>query len=129
MRRNCFDHEHGGNMILLDHGDDMIRRVSRQMLQGSGLLASVNVAGSGQCASQDGRGDHASFTVLKHIAVDLDGNYIVSDYCCIRRVTPDGDVTTIAGEGTEATFCDPTGLAIDGDNNIIVADMGIHGHT
>ena len=53
----------------------------------------------------------------------------------IRKITPNGDVTTIAGSGSEgnadgngtnAEFVHPSDLVVDGSGNIYVADMGSH---
>jgi DNA-binding beta-propeller fold protein YncE len=52
----------------------------------------------------------------------------------IRKVTPDGDVTTIAGQfgvfgdtdgpGNTATFYYPWGIAVDSNGILYVADYG-----
>jgi sugar lactone lactonase YvrE len=53
----------------------------------------------------------------------------------IRKVTPEGIVTTLAGSGEpgdgdgpagEAQFRVPEGVAVDADGNLIVADTGNH---
>jgi DNA-binding beta-propeller fold protein YncE len=65
--------------------------------------------------------------------MDSDGNVIVADKNnhCIRLITPQGQVSTMAGtgengyrdrEGTVAQFYSPNGVAVDGDGNVIVAD-------
>jgi len=67
------------------------------------------------------------------LAADPDGNVIVADRDnhLIRRVAPDGTVTTIAGReisghvdgpGARAQFNNPTGVAVDAEGNIYVAD-------
>jgi hypothetical protein len=65
--------------------------------------------------------------------VDGDNSVIVADWLNhrIRKITPQGQVCTLAGtseeghqdgEGTDALFSYPCGLAVDGDDNIMVAD-------
>mmetsp|Transcript_5975 Transcript_5975/g.9285 ORF Transcript_5975/g.9285 Transcript_5975/m.9285 type:complete len:904 (+) Transcript_5975:141-2852(+) len=84
---------------------------------------------------QDGRGTNAIFGEYFCITADLwDGSAIVSDTHNqrIRRVQPDGEVTTIAGRGavgkrdgtpTRATFNHPAGVGWDPTTgNIFVAD-------
>jgi hypothetical protein len=67
------------------------------------------------------------------VAVDGDGNAIVADSINhrIRKITPQGQVSTLAGtgekghrdgEGFDAQFNSLCGLAVDGDDNVIVAD-------
>ncbi|MBT5582053.1 MAG: hypothetical protein HOJ56_17230, partial [Acidimicrobiaceae bacterium] len=54
----------------------------------------------------------------------------------MRKVTPAGEVTTLAGSagssgsddgtGTEARFYNPTGVAVDGDGNLYVTERYSH---
>ena len=85
----------------------------------------------------DGEGGAARFCSPTGVAVDGDGNIIVADMGnnCIRKISPDGNVSTLAGsgtadwgdgQGTQAHFDHPNGVAVDGDGNIIVADTGNH---
>ncbi len=96
-------------------------------------LVVSTVAGSGVMGSVDGTGANASFSNLMGLAVDAAGNIIVADShnSMIRKVTPDGVVTTIAGNGTTgtadgkgaaATFFYPTAVTTDKNGNIYVAD-------
>ncbi|MFD2144896.1 hypothetical protein [Mucilaginibacter antarcticus] len=78
----------------------------------------TTIAGSDNEGSVDGKGAAAQFGALDGIAVDTAGNIYVSDrrYYNIRKIRPDGTVTTLAGsgtagmtdgQGTQATFNDP----------------------
>ena len=73
------------------------------------------------------------------VAIDHDGNILIADalYHRIRRVTPDGTITTIAGNGipsfwgdggpaTAANLQYPTGVALDHDGNVFIADAANH---
>lgn len=94
----------------------------------------------------DGRADQARFWNPAGIAVDASGVVYVADTGnhCLRRITPDGRVTTLAGKpgppdrlgfpsggyadgpGPRARFRFPTGLALDLAGHLIVADTGNH---
>lgn len=88
--------------------------------------------------SEDGVGSAARFGIPYGIAVDSKGNVFVADLSglTIRRIAPDGTVTTIAGvagsrgsvdgPGQDARFDDPLGIAVDRDDNLYVADRGSH---
>ena len=92
------------------------------------------VAGSG-LGSTDGVGAAASFNYVGGLTHDAAGNVFVADSgnSTVRRIAPDGTVTTIAGlangipdkvdgTGSAARFHFPTGLAIGPDGDLYVAD-------
>jgi len=80
----------------------------------------------------DGDTSVAEFLNPNALLFDMQGNMFVADNgnYCIRKVTPSGEVSTIAGstagymdgEGADAKFNYPVGLAIDGQGNVYVAD-------
>lgn len=81
--------------------------------------------------SADGQGAAARFVSIDSIATDRAGTVYVADATRLRKVTPDGYVTTLAGsdEGgfadgaaTQARFGSPMGLTIDADGSVLVAD-------
>lgn len=55
------------------------------------------VAGSAITRGYDGKGDNASFAPVYGLAFERSGNLLVADRGALRRVTPDGDVTTLVG--------------------------------
>jgi streptogramin lyase len=82
------------------------------------------IAGSSSTiGSANGIGNAASFFQPLGIAVDASGNLYIADTNnnLIRKITPDGTVTTFAG-GSSAGFNEPGGIAVDASGNIYVAD-------
>lgn len=99
----------------------------------------TTIAGlAGAHGTADGQGEAARFRKPADVAVDAGGNVFVADDLnhAIRRIAPDGTVTTLAGNpgvaghadgpGNVATFNRPTGLALDAAGNLIVADHDNH---
>jgi sugar lactone lactonase YvrE len=95
----------------------------------------TNFAGAtGQFGSVDGVGTTARFGYPSSVATDAKGNVYVSDgdNFNIRKITPDGIVSTLAGAtrlpglkdgtGSEAQFSNPGGLAVDAAGNVYVAE-------
>ena len=88
--------------------------------------------------SDDGIGTAARFADPLGIGVDSGGNLYVadSDNETIRKITPEGDVTTFAGSpglegsdegnGTAARFHEPFGVVVDSGGNVYVADSLNH---
>jgi sugar lactone lactonase YvrE len=114
-----------GSMYIADANNHRIRRYHPD-----GRVSTV--AGSDK-GFADGTGEAAKFNNPTGLALDADGTLVVADNGNnrLRRVSPSGDVTTLAGTGTagrkdgllaEAQFNGPIGLAIDGKRNIYVVD-------
>jgi hypothetical protein len=89
---------------------------------------------TGLCGNKDGQGSAARFQNPAGIAVDASGNVYVADTTnsTIRKITPQGLVTTLAGTagllgsadgtGPAAKFRKPTGVAVDISGDVYVAD-------
>lgn len=102
-------------------------------LTGDGSV--VTIAGAAAAGSADGKGGSARFNLPLGIAYDVvDGALYICDAnnFQIRRMTPDGTVTTIAGSavegrqdgtGPDARFSHPEGIAYDShDGALYVTD-------
>lgn len=121
--------DHDGNIIIAD-GIKTIKKISP-----AGV---VTILAGGTEGRADGLGAAAQFTEPSRIIIDpITNNIYVSDAhnFQIRKITPEGQVTTLAGSGTwgfadgtgtAASFATTAGLAIDGLGNIIAADPANH---
>lgn len=122
-----------GVLWIADTGNHRVRRVGTDAIirtiagqQESGF------AGDGRPATQ------ARLNGPTDVAVDSAGNVFIADRANhrIRRVAPDGIITTVAGTGSAGFNGDgiggltqlssPTGLGVDLSDRLIVADTGNH---
>lgn len=94
-------------------------------------------AGGASAGSADGPGSKATFHALVHMAWDLQGNLLVADEAghSIRKITPDGVVSTVLGGNgaggkdgpvNVAQLNGPTGVAVDPAGAIYVSEGGSH---
>ena len=119
-----------GNLYVADTGNDTIRKVTP-----SGVVTTF-AGTAGNIGSADGVGSAAQFNSPGGVAIDSSGNIFVADSGSqtIRKITPDGTVSTFAGtpgvvgsadgSGSAAQFNGPVSLAFDSSGNIFVADAG-----
>lgn len=117
-----------GNLYVSDAGSNVIVKVKPDG-------TSAIFAGSGANSSVDGQGTSATFSDPIDMAIDGSGNLFVVDLKSnkIRKVTPSGNVTTIAGNGNrgaangsalQASFYSPDGIAVDNTGNLFIGDFG-----
>jgi len=119
-----------GSIYVADTFNHAIRKVTP-----NGMVTTL--AGlPGTFGSADGTRSDARFYYPAKVAVDSAGNVYVTDdgNSTIRKVTPDGVVTTLAGlaghsgsangANSAARFDTPDGVAVDGAGNVYVADAG-----
>jgi len=117
-----------GNVYVADADNAAIRKITP-----AGVVTTL--AGAlGQVGSEDGLGSVARFNKPFGVALDAGGNVYVVDTgnSTIRKVTPAGEVTTLAGTpgqtgsadglGSSAQFFAPYGIAADAAGNVYVAD-------
>lgn len=121
-----------GNVYVADTQNGTVRKIAPDGFAGS------FAGGAGIFGSTNGSGADARFHGPQGIAVDSAGNVFVSDTgnATVRKITPDGTVSTLAGlatnlnsldgAGAAARFYQPQGLAVDAAGNVYVADSWNH---
>jgi sugar lactone lactonase YvrE len=120
-----------GNLYVAE-GSHTIRKVTP-------TGAVTTLAGlAGSSGSADGTGSAARFFEPHSLAVDTTGDVFVADYfnSTVRKITPEGVVTTIAGRagsngsadglGSAARFYFPQGIAVDGGGNLFVSNSEVN---
>ena len=131
-----------GNLIVADRNNHRIRKISPDgavsTLAGNigkdGVWYGKNSQGE-EYGSRNGAREVAQLFFPNRVATDAAGNVFVSESTKhrIRKIAPDGMVSTLAGTGVkgssdgaanEATFNKPNGLAVDNSGNVYVADTG-----
>jgi|DewCreStandDraft_4_1066084.scaffolds.fasta_scaffold06561_5 sugar lactone lactonase YvrE len=123
-----------GNVYIADTYNNRIRKVTPD-----GVI--VTVAGTGRFgyAGDGGPATAARLALPMGVVVDQEGNLYIADYLNrrVRRLSPDGTITTVAGDGragysgddgpaTAARLDYPHGVAADASGRLYVSDVGSH---
>ncbi|WP_157716605.1 NHL domain-containing protein, partial [Roseivirga ehrenbergii] len=123
--------DESGNLYVTEQNSHLVRKITP-----AGVVTTI--AGTGSTGSADGTGTSASFNTPYDVLVDGSNNLLIADAFnhTIRKITPAGEVTTIAGlalntgsengAGTDARFNSPIGLAMNSDGEVFVAELGNH---
>ena len=119
-----------GNLYIADTLNHRIRKMAKD-----GTITTVAGNGVAGYSGDGGRATFASFNEPEAIAVDASGNLYITDTLNqrVRRMLPDGTVTTIAGNGVAgfsgdggaalaAQFKFPRGIAVDPLGKVYVSD-------
>ncbi len=123
-----------GNLYISDNFNSVgrIRRIATD-----GIITTVAGGGAGGL----GDGGPATSAKLTHptgLTIDATDNLFIADMYAsrVRRVAPDGTITTVAGDGsygytgdgglaTDASLASPTGVAVDPAGNLYVIDVAV----
>lgn len=123
-----------GNLYVAEAGTNSIRKITPDAV----VTTFAGPTGSYIFGHADGAAADARFSYPEGIAVDAAGTVYVadSDNSIIRKITPDGTVSTLAGTakvegsadgtGAAAQFKGPIALAVDGSGTVFVADTENH---
>ena len=110
-RQARFNYPHGiavdlnGVIYVADQGNATVRKITPD-----GVVSTL--AGlAGSHGAIDGQGSAARFQATSAITTDALGNIYVTDCACIRKITPDGYVTTLAGVSCAWGYVDGTGAS------------------
>ncbi|HWI93641.1 MAG TPA: hypothetical protein VNT20_20310 [Flavisolibacter sp.] len=109
-----FDHPHNiavdgqGNIYVSDLSKYAIRKITKDGV--------VSTFAGGTRGTADGNGSSAQFIFPGALAVDAQDNIYVADSVRIRKITPAGNVTTVAGANAQFNYL--TDIAVDKQGNI-----------
>ena len=134
-----------GNIYILDALNNRVRKVDA-----NGIITTFAGNGISGLSGDGGPAVNASLALGGNpflnpggLAVDAKGNVFISDFYNhrVRKVTPNGIITTVAGSGPvgypgsysgdggaaiNATLDEPEGIAFDAAGNLFISDWGNH---
>jgi len=122
--------DRSGNFYFSDDANARVRKVTS-----SGTISLFAGTGSPGYGGDGGLAIHARIGFISGIATDTGGNVYLADgsNSCVRRISPDGIITTIAGTGTAgyngdgilataAQLNSPQSVAVDDTGNVYICD-------
>lgn len=123
-----------GRLLVADKGNQLLRAIDGgQVSKYGGVYVDSDASGLPLGAYRDDALGKAAFNEPSGLAAGADGTVYVADSGnnAVRRIAPDGTVTTLAGngligdddgKGQAARFDDPSDVAVDAQGNVYVAD-------
>lgn len=120
-----------GNLYFCDAGNRRIRKITP-----AGVISTVAGNSSSGFSGNGGPALSASLSFPVGLAVDRTGNLYIADQTGqrVRKVAPDGIITTAAGNGIQgfsgdggpaasASLAFPVGVAVDASGNLFIAEQ------
>jgi sugar lactone lactonase YvrE len=123
------------NGLAADHSGNIYATVGNALDTITNGVVTLVAGSLGTSGFADGMGPAAQFNAPSGIATDSAGNVYIADTGnnAIRKVTPQGTVSTLAGgpvagdadgTGKAAQFNAPTAVAVDGSGTVYIVDSG-----
>ena len=122
-----------GDLYIADHRNSRIRKVDSV----TGTITTVAGTGDQDFSGDGGPANRAAIALPRDVALDTNGSLYIADGANnrIRKVNPDGTITTVAGTGRaefsgdgghahQANLSMPYSIALDRDGNLYVVDTG-----
>ncbi|MCK4945722.1 MAG: hypothetical protein KAS59_05625, partial [Alphaproteobacteria bacterium] len=119
-----------GSLYINTHYGDLIQRVDP-----NGIITTVAGTGNYGYSGDGGQATNAQIFHSQDIAVAPDGSFYIADSqnYRVRKVDPDGIITTVAGTGVSgyngdggpaigAQLSNPSGVAVGSDGSLYIAD-------
>jgi serine/threonine-protein kinase len=113
-----------GSLYVADAGAHRVRRVDP-----AGIITTVAGVGERGCTGDGGPATAAALAAPSGLAVGPEGSLYIADASNnrIRRVTPDGRITTYAGNGRIGhDISEPQALVLAPDATLLIANAGSH---
>ncbi|MDE2716129.1 MAG: hypothetical protein OXI33_03805 [Chloroflexota bacterium] len=123
-----------GDLYIADHRNSRIRKVDAS----TGIITTVAGTGEQGFHGDGGPATHAAIALPRDVALDADGSLYIADGANnrIRKVDPDGTISTVAGMGRAdysgdggpahtANLSMPYSIALDREGTLYVVDTGI----
>jgi sugar lactone lactonase YvrE len=119
-----------GNLLVTEQGSHRVRRIAP-----NGAISTVAGTGAPGFSGDGGRATAAQLSQPNATAVDAAGSIYIADMGNhrVRRVAPDGTISTIAGNGqigrgtegipaTQSPLNFPSSVAVDNNGDVLIAD-------
>src|ERR1700674_2234196 len=124
-----------GELVLADHANNRIRRIGRDVVIRTSVGSGPVGSHAGSFGGDGGAAIQANLRGPVSVLFDANGNLYIGDRDngAIRKVTPDGTITTFVGTGTRgyggdggpairAQLDQPEGMVFDAAGNLYFAD-------
>jgi sugar lactone lactonase YvrE len=127
---------HEGDILVADTGNHVIRKIEKA----TGMITTIaGTPGAPGYAGDGGPALLATFNTPSDVAIGPDGSIYVADTNnhVVRKISPDGTITTVAGSGQrgfggdggpadEALLDRPYGVTVSQDGTLYIADTYNH---
>jgi uncharacterized protein (TIGR03437 family) len=112
-----------GNLYIADAADQRVRKVTPD-----GVIHTVAGTGVRGFAGDGAAATSAQLNSPYGLACDAKGNLYIADLgnARVRKVLPDGTITTVAGGVASQALSEPRNLALDRSGNLYISDFTGH---